>query len=102
MIGPPYIPGHWASHIGRRATLATRGSGGKSRRRASLLTLARRSDPLTPGDSTMRIHNLYEDTEGVSHFRDIEVEWEEVRQSNKFSGREVSCSGKPPRITPST
>jgi hypothetical protein len=36
----------------------------------------------------MRIHNLYEDTEGVSHFRDIEVTWDEVRQSNKFSARQ--------------
>jgi hypothetical protein len=36
----------------------------------------------------MRIHNLYEDPAGVSHFRDIEVEWEELRQSNKFSARQ--------------
>ena len=25
----------------------------------------------------MRIHNLYEDENGESHFRDIEVEWTE-------------------------
>ena len=25
----------------------------------------------------MRIHNLYEDEDGQSHFRDIEVEWVE-------------------------
>ena len=25
----------------------------------------------------MRIHNLYEDENGESHFRDIEVEWVE-------------------------
>jgi hypothetical protein len=25
----------------------------------------------------MRIHNLYEDTNGESHFRDIEVDWVE-------------------------
>lgn len=24
----------------------------------------------------MRIHNLYTDTSGESHFRDIEIEWE--------------------------
>ncbi len=38
----------------------------------------------------MRIHNLYEDAQGVSHFRDIEVAWDEVRQSNKFSAREAA------------
>ena len=36
----------------------------------------------------MRIHNLYEDDAGVSHFRDIEVAWEELRPANKFSARE--------------
>ena len=36
----------------------------------------------------MRIHNLYEDEAGVSHFRDIEVAWEEQRPSNKFSARQ--------------
>ena len=38
----------------------------------------------------MRIHNLYEDEAGVSHFRDIEVAWDEVRQSNKFSARQAA------------
>ena len=38
----------------------------------------------------MRIHNLYEDAQGISHFRDIEVAWDEVRQSNKFSAREAA------------
>ena len=36
----------------------------------------------------MRIHNLYEDSAGVSRFRDIEVAWEEIRASNKFSARQ--------------
>ena len=36
----------------------------------------------------MRIHNLYEDAAGISHFRDIEVAWEELRPSNKFSARQ--------------
>jgi hypothetical protein len=36
----------------------------------------------------MRIHNLYQDSAGASHFRDIEVAWEELRQSNKFSTRQ--------------
>ncbi len=33
----------------------------------------------------MRIHNLYEDENGESHFRDIEVEWVRERRSGKFS-----------------
>ena len=36
----------------------------------------------------MRIHNLYEDEAGVSHFRDIEVAWDGERPFNKFSARE--------------
>ena len=35
----------------------------------------------------MRIHNLYEDSNGVSHFRDIEVEWAEQRGVSKLSKR---------------
>ena len=35
----------------------------------------------------MRIHNLYEDENGVSHFRDIEVEWAEQRNFSKMSAR---------------
>lgn len=35
----------------------------------------------------MRIHNLYEDSNGVSHFRDIEVEWVEQRGVSKLSKR---------------
>jgi hypothetical protein len=35
----------------------------------------------------MRIHNLYEDENGESHWRDIEVEWVEQRGSNRFSAR---------------
>ncbi len=33
----------------------------------------------------MRIHNLYEDEDGESHFRDIEVEWAEERGASKYS-----------------
>jgi hypothetical protein len=36
----------------------------------------------------MRIHNLYEDENGESHFRDIEVEWAEERNFSKFSAME--------------
>ena len=35
----------------------------------------------------MRIHNLYVDAEGETHFRDIEVEWAEERRGSKLSRR---------------
>ena len=35
----------------------------------------------------MRIHNLYTDAKGESHFRDIEVEWAEETQAGKLSKR---------------
>ena len=35
----------------------------------------------------MRIHNLYTDADGQSHFRDIEVEWVENRNFSKLSQR---------------
>ena len=35
----------------------------------------------------MRIHNLYADAQGQSHFRDIEVEWAEERRGSKLSKR---------------
>jgi hypothetical protein len=35
----------------------------------------------------MRIHNLYADADGRSHFRDIEVEWVEQRHFSKLSQR---------------
>jgi hypothetical protein len=35
----------------------------------------------------MRIHNLYADANGISHFRDIEVEWVEERRGSKLSKR---------------
>ena len=35
----------------------------------------------------MRIHNLYTDENGESHFRDIEVEWEQITGSRKYSAR---------------
>jgi hypothetical protein len=33
----------------------------------------------------MRIHNLYEDADGESHFRDIEIDWVEETPSGKMS-----------------
>ena len=33
----------------------------------------------------MKIHNLYTDAAGESHFRDIEVEWVETRRGSKLS-----------------
>jgi hypothetical protein len=35
----------------------------------------------------MRIHNLYTDEKGESHFRDIEVEWAEERRGSRLSKR---------------
>jgi hypothetical protein len=35
----------------------------------------------------MRIHNLYCDASGTSHWRDIEVQWVEERNSSKLSAR---------------
>lgn len=35
----------------------------------------------------MRIHNLYTDASGESHFRDIEIEWVEERNFSKLSAR---------------
>jgi hypothetical protein len=35
----------------------------------------------------MRIHNLYEDADGISHFRDVEIEWVEERNFSKLSAR---------------
>jgi len=35
----------------------------------------------------MRIHNLYTDANGESHFRDIEIEWAEERRGSKLSKR---------------
>ena len=35
----------------------------------------------------MRIHNLYTDAQGESHFRDIEVEWVETRNASRLSAR---------------
>ena len=35
----------------------------------------------------MRIHNLYVDAKGESHFRDVEVEWVEERRGSKLSKR---------------
>ena len=40
----------------------------------------------------MRIHNLYADDKGQSHWRDIEVEWAESRNFSKLSKR-LSATG---------
>ncbi len=49
----------------------------------------------------MRIHNLYADEEGQSHFRDIEVEWVEETPSGKMS-RRLPASGVIFRKVPPT
>ena len=35
----------------------------------------------------MRIHNLYTDAKGETHFRDIEVEWTETTNAGRLSKR---------------
>jgi len=35
----------------------------------------------------MRVHNLYADANGQSHFRDIEIEWAEQTNAGKLSKR---------------
>jgi hypothetical protein len=40
----------------------------------------------------MRVHNLYTDENGESHFRDIEVEWVGERRGSRLS-REFPASG---------
>ncbi len=35
----------------------------------------------------MRVHNLYCDANGISHFRDIEIEWAEEGPAGKLSKR---------------
>src|SRR5688500_8695962 len=41
----------------------------------------------THREGDMRIHNLYTDEKGESHFRDIEIEWAEERRGSKLSKR---------------
>ena len=38
-------------------------------------------------ENAMRIHNIYVDDKGESHWRDIEVEWAEERDFSKLSKR---------------
>jgi hypothetical protein len=47
----------------------------------------------------MRIHNLYADAKGESHFRDIEIEWAEERRGSRLSKR-LPVTGIIFRVTP--
>src|SRR6266508_5198765 len=40
-----------------------------------------------PQGAFMRIHNLYTDASGESHFRDIQVDWVEERRGSQLSRR---------------
>jgi hypothetical protein len=40
-----------------------------------------------PGSKPMRIHNIYVDGAGETHWRDIEVQWVEERNGSKLSAR---------------
>jgi hypothetical protein len=48
---------------------------------------ARQNKQARLGRDAMRIHNLYTDANGESHFRDIEIEWAEERRGSKLSKR---------------
>jgi hypothetical protein len=37
----------------------------------------------------MRVHNLYEDANGESHWRDIQIEWVEENDAGKLSARQA-------------
>src|SRR2546423_6786601 len=50
-------------------------------------------------EEQMRIHNLYTDANGESHFRDIEVEWAEERRGHKQT-KKVAAAGGVFRATP--
>jgi quercetin dioxygenase-like cupin family protein len=47
----------------------------------------------------MRIHNLYTDEKGESHFRDIDIEWAGERRGSKLSKR-LPATGVMFRQTP--
>lgn len=49
----------------------------------------------------MRIHNLYVDDQGETHFRDIEVEWESEGPGGKMS-KTIPATGLIFRATPGT
>jgi hypothetical protein len=46
-----------------------------------------RRQPMAEGRTAMRVHNLYADADGESHFRDIEIEWVVETRSGKLSKR---------------
>lgn len=49
----------------------------------------------------MRIHNLYEDENGESHFRDIAIDWIEQTESGRLSAR-IPATGIIFREVPAT
>jgi hypothetical protein len=57
-------------------------------RRSPVLSRTRSNE----GAPDLRIHNLYADDTGASHFRDIEVEWVETHPGGKLS-RRMPASG---------
>ena len=41
----------------------------------------------------MRVHNLYVDDKGETHFRDLEIEWAEEGPAGKLSKRRTPATG---------
>src|SRR6202521_5293408 len=79
-----------APHYGARPVIAPAEHAPRS---PTGLCLRRRSLPLHYRASQrawgkpMRIHNLYVDAKGETHFRDIEVKWVEEKPGGKLSKR---------------
>jgi hypothetical protein len=40
-----------------------------------------------PATTEVKIHNLYEDASGISHWRDVEIDWVEESSQSKLSKR---------------
>src|SRR6266699_3918642 len=79
------------------ASAAGRAFGASPPRRCRILPIRGRPRPSdgrrrTRRRKRMRIHNLYTDANGASHFRDIEVEWTEERRGSKLS-RKLPATG---------
>ena len=50
----------------------------------------------------MRIHNLYEDDQGISHWRDVEVEWADIKDDGRRESAPQSASSIIFRYVPPT
>src|SRR5437660_10653720 len=87
----------WSMAAARAAASAAARASGASRARSCPPSPMSRRGRAPPSERAfreeqMRIHNLYTDANGESHFRDIEVEWAEERRGSKLS-RKLLATG---------